>query len=166
MGQAREQYLREKIQQRQRCCACTGLRVTLTGQGDDQITVESNPLFRPQAFAQWPGLVEQIEAVWKEDVIQLDAAGSDSDGEAASGSSSSSSSSSTSGDSSGAEAKSVAASESSKEAPPPQPNSSFSFCRCQKKGKIQAGVKMLCAFAKNRTAINHPKSLGWEACCL
>ena len=51
-----------------RFAECSGLRVQLDGIGDEKVTVESNPSFALQPFTLWPGLQEQVEAAYMEEL--------------------------------------------------------------------------------------------------
>ena len=164
VGAVREQYIQEKVQQHLACCAAAGLRIRLDGVGDDKVSVESNPVFHVQPFVEWEGLVQAIDRQWVED--------EDEDVEIVespvpSSSSSSSSDSSSDAASSDAAASAVAASSESEVSVEGEDGANYVSAAdlrlllqsAVNKGKADAGMKMLASFAKNKTALSHPKRL-------
>ena len=65
-------YIKDKKNNHRRFAECSGLHCRLDGKGDPLVSVESNPSFHVQPYEEWPGLVEQIQAAYIEDVYEPD----------------------------------------------------------------------------------------------
>ncbi|CAE7947454.1 unnamed protein product [Symbiodinium sp. KB8] len=170
VGEVRQMYIEQKVQQHLACASASGLRIRLDRIDDEKVTVEANPLFRVQDYVHWNGLEEAIEKEWVEDEEEV-AEVSPSPVSSASSSSSSSSGSAATSD---AEASSVAASsESEVEAVVDAdedladnagnyvtvPDLKAMLQKAHSAGKINAGMRMLVSFSKNKTPISHPQRL-------
>ena len=176
VGDAVARYKREYVESHSKFFTLAGLCVRLDRKGDGNITVESNPAFQVQPYTEWPGMVEQIEAAWKDDeVVEEPESDSDSD------SSSSDSSEAVLGDVTELE-DGHPSDEEMLDAQQPQPAGAQSsdgtdgfLCKeeliallknVQSRGKLAMGIKHLAHLALDRQPLIHPRRLSGQMICL
>ena len=147
------------MQQHLACASASGLRIRLDGIDDEKVTVEANPLFRVQDYVHWNGLDEAIEKEWVEDEEEVAEvspspvswASSTSDAEASSVA-----------DSSESEVEAVVDAEDLADNAGNYvtvPDLKAMLQKAHSAGKINAGMRMLVSFSKNKTPISHPQRL-------
>ena len=143
VSQTRRKYL-EKKDQHNRLMTAAGLRISLDGENNDKITVESNPLFQVQPFRLWDGLEEQVRKAILEDVEEQEDATSEGEDEnlMASSSSSCSSGSSSSAKSNGSGSSSSSDSSSSDEEAPEATKAKGSGCVVEEAAEVEGPGKL------------------------